>query len=186
LFERDIYQLGGIKMKKRIIVPFIFAMSLGVTSVHADEVKPTNPVKVTQKVKVQKPQQLKDLQAQIKTLRAQKAQLNTQIHAAFKQKVDALKQQAKLIASSKDKSKVEKKAALAEVKAQLATIKGEHKAYSEAVKKLWEDRKSKWETVKGTLKNKEYDVAIKELQAIEANLKDAIALKTQYLTKISN
>ena len=52
------------------------------------------------------------------------------------------------------------------------------------VKKLWEDRKSKWESVKGNLKNKEYDVAISELQAIEKNLEDAIKLKTDYLNSL--
>ena len=186
-FERDVFkQSGGFKMKKRIIIPFIFAMSLGVSSVHADEIKPSNSVKVETQVKVKKPQQLKDLQTQIKSLRAQKAQLNTQISSAYKHKVTSLKQEIKTIQSTKGKSKAEKKLALTEFKAKLTTVKNDHKAYSVAVKKLWEDRKSKWETFRGQMKNKQYDVAITELQSIQENLKQAIELKQQYLTKLSN
>jgi len=173
-------------MKKRVIIPFIFAMSLGVSSVHADEIKPSSSVKVETQAKVKKPQQLKDLQTQIKSLRAQKAQLNTQISSAYKQKLNSFQQELKTIHSTKGKSKEEKKIAVTELKAKLTTVKNDHKAYSVAVKKLWEDRKSKWETFRGQMKNKDYDVAITELQSIQENLKQAIELKQQYLTMLSN
>lgn len=176
-------------MKKRVIVPFMFAMSLGVSAVHADEVKPSTNVSVEAKqkqTKVQKPQQLKDLQTEIKALRVQKAQLNTQIKSAYHLKIESIKKEAKLIQSAKDKTKAEKKAALNDIKSKLTTLKNEHKAYSTEVKKLREDRKSNWETFKGTLKERDYDISINSLQTIKTNLIKAIELKKEFLAKITN
>lgn len=190
-FERIIVkQTGGFNMKKkRVIIPFVFAMSLGVSAVHADEVKTSTNVSVEtsqKQAKVQKPQQLKDLQAEIKTLREQKAQLNTQIKSAYQLKVVSLKQEAKLIQSAKDKTKAEKKVALTDIKSKLTALKNEHKAYSTEVKKLWEDRKSKWETFKGNLKDRDYDISVNSLKMIKANLIEAIKLKQEFLSKITN
>lgn len=172
-------------MKKRMIIPFVFAMSLGVSAVHAEEVKTSTTVQTTVKAKVEKPQQLKDLQAEIKSLRSQKQQLNVQIKTTVKAKLEAYKQQVKAIKTAKDKTKAEKKLALTDLNTQLATFRTDYKAYSSAVGKLWEDRKSKWEAYRGYMKNKEYDVAIKELQTIKANLTEAISLKQQFLAKVS-
>lgn len=172
-------------MKKRVIAPFMFAMLLGTSAVHADEVKSSTNVSVEAKqTKVQKPQQLKDLQVEIKALREQKALLNTQIKTAYQAKIQDLKNEAKQIQSGKDKA--EKKEALKEIKSKITTLKNEHKAYSTEVKKLWEDRKSSWETFKGNLKEKDYDVSVNSLQTIQSNLIEAIEVKKEFLAKISN
>ena len=174
-------------MKKRIVIPFVFAMSLGLSTVHAEENTTTPTKQPTQtQVKVQKPQQLKDLQVQIKALRTQKEQLNNQIKSTFKAKMDSFKQQEQQIKSATGKTKNEKKLALAELKGKLTLLRNDNKVYSDAVKKLWEDRKSKWESFRGSMKEKQYDVAIKELQTIQSNLTEAISLKQQFLAKLSN
>ncbi|MBP0726835.1 hypothetical protein J5Y03_16890 [Bacillus sp. RG28] len=174
-------------MKKRIVIPFVFAMSLGLSTVHAAENSTTPTKQPTQtQVKVQKPQQLKDLQVQIKALRVQKEQLNCQIKSAFKAKMDSFKQQEQQIKGATGKTKQEKKAALTELKGKVTSLRNDYKAYSGAVKKLWEDRKSKWESFRGHMKDRQYDVAITELQTIQSNLTEAISLKQQFLAKLSN
>jgi len=174
-------------VKKRIVIPFVFAMSLGLSTVHAEEntTIPTKQSTQTQ-VKVQKPQQLKDLQVQIRALRSQKEQLNNQIKSAFKSKMGAYKQQEQQIKSASGKTKNEKKAALADLKGKVVLLRNDNKVYSDAVKKLWEDRKSSWESFRGSMKEKQYDVAINELQTIQSNLTKAISLKQQFLAKLTN
>lgn len=161
-------------------------MSLGLSTVHAEEASTTPTKQSTQnQVKAKKPQQLKDLQVQIKALRTQKEQLNSQIKSTYKAKSDSFKQQLQQVKTARYKTKAEKKTALAELNGKVTLLRNDNKSYSDAVKKLYEDRKNKWESFRGNMKDKQYDIAIAELKAIQSNLTEAISLKQQYLTQLS-